>query len=103
MKFAFYKQQELDQIITKLFATDSKDMKCKIGYSEELDGDGVEFFENGVLVRTVEVKDIFDVLSAHLGEEISRYDVMEVGDFGEGFVFFFKERVASTKPKFKVA
>ncbi|WPS85675.1 hypothetical protein SMD22_01060 (plasmid) [Brevibacillus halotolerans] len=103
MKIAFYKHNVLNKIITKLFASETKSITCQIGFSEELNGDCVEFYENEGLVKTVKMQEIFTVLSTHLGEEITHYDVMEVGDFGECFVFFLKERVATTRPKFKVA
>lgn len=91
MKLAFYKKNELNNILTKLFQTTSSRLTCQVNFSEKLDADSVEFYENNNLVKTIRIEEAFAKLTKYFGLEISRHDVIEVGDFGEGFAFFFKE------------
>lgn len=103
MKFEFQKKDELGDLITKIMNTETSHIDCIVDYSEDLHEDCVEVYENGELKETIEMKDMLEVLSKHFGEEIISYDVIEVGDLGEGFAFFFKAPVAKKRNNLKVA
>lgn len=103
MKFEFLTKDQLGDTITKIMNTGTTNAEYMVDYSEDLHEDCVEVYENGELTKTIEMKDMLEVLSKHFGEEIVRYDVIEVGDFGEGFAFFYKKTAVKNQSNLRVA
>lgn len=90
MKIAFYKKNELNEVLNEVMNKSSQSkVTCEVSFSDEMGGEVVLISENGVVQNTVELWDVLSDLSTHLNIEITKYDVIEVGDFGEGFAFFF--------------
>ncbi|ADO59921.1 hypothetical protein [Paenibacillus polymyxa] len=90
MIFEYFKNYELNHILTKLLSGTDTSIRCEIGFSEKLDTDCVNIYKNGQLVDTKKMEAIFEPLSVHINAKIKSYDVMEVGDDGEVFVFFLE-------------
>lgn len=89
MKLAFFKPQEFETLLCELINADNTGGTCNITYSEEMDCDVVEVYQGNVHTNTIPIHDLLPRLSEHLNISIINYDVIEVGDYGEGFVFFF--------------
>ena len=90
MKLAFYKTNELNELLNKVMNTENEDKSnCEIQFSEELDTEVVKVLEAGVEKEEVELWDLLKDMSRHMGIKITNYDVIEVGDRGEGFAFFY--------------
>ncbi|MBP1309177.1 hypothetical protein JOD82_002197 [Paenibacillus sp. 1182] len=90
MIFEYFKHYELNDILTKLLSGNDSTVRCKIDFSEALDTDCVNIYKDGQLVDTKKMEAIFEPLSVHINAKIKSYDVMEVGDDGEVFVFFLE-------------
>lgn len=90
MKIAFYKKNELNEVLNEVMNKSAEaKVTCEVSFCDDLESEVVLVSENGVLKETVELWDVLSDLSAHLNVEITKYDVIEVGDFGEGYAFFF--------------
>ncbi|WCK57311.1 hypothetical protein PP175_29415 (plasmid) [Aneurinibacillus sp. Ricciae_BoGa-3] len=86
MKFLFVSTQELNQLSTELY-----NRTCKINFSEELEDDVVETYDStgSYVQKTTRFKEMLPLLNQHFNVLIKKYDVTELDDFGEGFIFFF--------------
>lgn len=88
-KLVFLKSVELTDTFSRLYADMGADITCMVGYSEDLEKDAVDIYSVGEHLTTISVWDTLDKLSNELGLTITHYDVIEVGDEGDGFAFFF--------------
>ncbi|WCF11546.1 hypothetical protein NDS46_31815 (plasmid) [Paenibacillus thiaminolyticus] len=90
MKLAFYKQKELNELLNEMINTSMEsELTCRVSYSEEIQSDAVNIFVDGQFKETIDLWDILSQISKYLNVNITHYDVIEVGDAGEGFAFFF--------------
>ncbi|MBP1309140.1 putative enzyme involved in methoxymalonyl-ACP biosynthesis [Paenibacillus sp. 1182] len=94
MKLAFYKKNELEQILTKIFQNEASNINCQVSCSEELDMDTIEVYENDSLLKVIDIEEAYDQIEKHIGEKFTHHDVIEVGDFGEGFAFFIPKKTS---------
>lgn len=87
MKFLFLNASELSDVLNEIKNTNKEqDVQCYVGYSDELDTDVLEMTE-GDAVTEVPISSLFDEIGKHQNVQIKSYDVIEVGDHGEGFAF----------------
>lgn len=89
MKLAFFKPQELRNLLREMMNADDTSAICNITFSEEMGCDVVEIYKDNNRVKTIPIQELLPKLSEHLNVSITNYDVIEVGDYGEGFAFFF--------------
>lgn len=91
MKFIFLSVEELNNVATTLTSSIGTKVQSKVTYSEELDTDVVEVYTEGnnKATEVIAMIDFLPEIEKHLNQSISSYDVMEVGDLGVGFLFFF--------------
>ncbi|MFF2532227.1 hypothetical protein ACFVS2_25290 [Brevibacillus sp. NPDC058079] len=90
MKMAFYSIDELKKIFENMFNTDNDAIRCEVEYSENLKADVVILYgENDAQLAEMTISDTIPQISQYIDVPITSYDVVEVGDFGEGFAFFF--------------
>jgi hypothetical protein len=90
MKLAFFKTNELNEMMTVLLKENNKLTRCEVEYSDKLDTDALfAYAKDGKLLSETALTDSIPVISDHLNATVTSYDVIEVGDMGEGFAFFF--------------
>lgn len=91
MKFMFLTTEELDQMTTSMFSSEQPNTTCHVTFSEEEEMDVVELYQNGKTIAydSIPLSDLLPKISKRLNQTFQSYDVMEVSDFGVGFVFFF--------------
>lgn len=90
MKFIFLNNEELNSMATSIISEKHANVTCQATFSEEEEMDVVEFYQNGenYAYDTLPLDDFLPELSKHLHQPIHSFDLMEVGGFGVGFVFF---------------
>ncbi|HCL4479977.1 TPA: hypothetical protein N2D99_002044 [Clostridium botulinum] len=89
-EITFLKKKELEQILGEALTNIKKSPTiCSIVINEDNNDEYVQIEYNGILDRQP-LEDLFDILEKELKIKIQRYDVMEVGDYGDGFVFLNK-------------
>lgn len=90
MKIEFLTNDELNVIAEEIMEKEVPCNTCEVVYSEAVGTDVMNVYDaEGQLAKEVTIEDFMVELGRHLGILISRYDVIEVGEFGEGFAFFF--------------
>lgn len=87
MKMLFLTPNELSHTMEEIFATQGKEVTCSTGFSEKTEQDILTIAEQNA-VQELPIEELFAPLNERYHVDIERYDVMEVGDFGDGFVFF---------------
>lgn len=88
-KFIFVKTDELSNVIEEIYQTKhNQDVNVIVTFDEENDTDVFEIVSSSK-TSIVDFSKMIPELSNHFQESITHYDVMEVGDFGVGFLFFY--------------
>lgn len=92
MKFLFLNNLELSDVLSEIKnqnQNNEQEIQCHVGYSDELDTDVLEM-KLGEAVTEVPISSLFNEIGKHQNVQIESYDVIEVGDFGEGFAFMLQ-------------
>lgn len=86
-KMVFIKPNELNQLMTEwITAQKGTSVTCTVGYSESLEVDAVTIAQNGQS-EDFPLEQYLMLISDRVGMPIQAFDVAEVGDDGEGFIF----------------
>ncbi|ADO59659.1 hypothetical protein [Paenibacillus polymyxa] len=89
MKMAFFRPNKLNEMMNEIFQTKNTSNYCEVEYSEKLETDAIlTYSEDGRLVSEQPLTDALSAISNALNIPVTKYDVIEVGDFGDGFAFF---------------
>ncbi|MBP1308893.1 hypothetical protein JOD82_001913 [Paenibacillus sp. 1182] len=89
MKMAFFKPNKLNEMMQEIIQTKNTSIRCEVEYSEKLETDAIlTYAEDGRLVSEQPLSDALSAISDVLKIPVTKYDVIEVGDFGDGFAFF---------------
>lgn len=90
LKMCFLKTKELEGVLNKgLSNKKGVSTLCNIVVNEDISDEYVKIVHNDI-VENLYLEDLFEVLEHELKIKIINYDVIEVGDYGDGFVFFLK-------------
>ncbi|ADO59971.1 hypothetical protein [Paenibacillus polymyxa] len=90
MKMLFLSPSELSQKLKHIIEKrEGALQRCEIGYSEALQTD-VAAITYVQTTKEVPIVDFVHDLNREFEVEILSYDVIEVGDFGEGFAFMIR-------------
>ncbi|WPS85561.1 hypothetical protein SMD22_00440 (plasmid) [Brevibacillus halotolerans] len=90
MKMIFYSVHELNKILEEIYESEKDIIHCEVEFSEKLDTDVVVLYrEKKTPHAEITIEDVFPKISQYLDETVTSYDVFEVGDFGEGFAFYY--------------
>jgi hypothetical protein len=84
----YFKRNELNEVLATLLGDNRFNTRCEVEFSESLDTDCVNIYQNDELIKTEKIEDILGILSVHINAKITSYDVIEIGDDAEHFVFF---------------
>lgn len=88
LKMAYLKKKELENILCERVSyVKQTPTLCSIVITEEPNDEYIEVVYNSI-VEKLYLEDLFDILSETIKLKIKSYDVMEIGDYGDGFVFF---------------
>lgn len=92
MKFLFFKRTELSQIVEEIYLVKNVNVIVNVLFNEETNEDAFEIIPKTPGCKPFEISflNFLPELSHHFHVSITHYDEMEVGDFGEGFLFFCK-------------
>lgn len=82
-KLMFYKNDELANTLSHMLNLDAAD--CSVEYSENAKTDVLYVHSSE---KEMELNQLLGGLGTYTDETIIGYDVIEVGDMGEGFAFF---------------
>lgn len=85
MKFLFLKPREFEDTVKEMLLKEGQDVEVTAGFSEERNTDILLL--KGKEVEEIPLEQVLDRLGKHLNVVIQEYDVTEVGDFGEGYLF----------------
>jgi hypothetical protein len=90
MKLLFLTPSELSDAVSEIVEKENGErLECSVGFSEEMETDVVTIgkHEEG---KEVPIAQFVPQLNEHFQVNIESYDVIEVGDYGEGFAFVIK-------------
>lgn len=85
MKFLFLKPREFEDTVKGIFLKEGKEVEVTVGYSEELNTDILKLSSNET--EEIPLSSVLDKVAEYHNVIIQDYDVAEVSDFGEGFIF----------------
>ena len=81
MKSLCLTTEKLNELMSDLYKT-----TCEVVFCEEREIEVIRMS----LEREIALEDAFEELDAHFNVEITSFDVMELGEVGEVFVFIFQ-------------
>jgi len=87
MKLLFLTQDKLENVLEKCLQVDEAVTGLYVTVSSEKDTD-IVCFTSPTPIPPVTVSSVIPDLQTYYNVKIKDYSVMEVGDYGEGFVFF---------------
>jgi hypothetical protein len=87
MKSLCFSTEEMNRFVSELYNHPC----CKVSFSEELDTDVIEWYDATLskIEKITKLEDIIPLMNEKFHISIQTYDVMDLGELGIGFVFFF--------------
>lgn len=81
------KEHEIEEAIEKELAPCNLNYTCKMAVNEENSEDIAIIKELGKPIKTLNLSKIYELISKHFNVETSSHEVMEVGTYGDCFLF----------------